>query len=305
MENGKDKKLPVLIIGAGPVGLFLALLLTKSDIPCRIIEANISADRSSSKSIAYQPAVYPALQKAGIFDELKNAGIMLKDIAFRQTKTGEIVIKMPTPPTAPGILVLAQWKFMEVVEDALMRFGEKVERGWKVVGIENSQIDHVEVVAETESGERKTFSGQYLVAADGGKSFVRKSLGIAFGGETLPSQLIATDVRYPFDKHGFSHTQFMMDPKDYGLISQIDNEGLWRVSFSVSNDLNTKEEIDEVIVEKYNAMFPGPRPLQYEVLNAAPYKSQQLCAETMRKERVLLVGDAAHRKVTSLLLPRN
>jgi 2-polyprenyl-6-methoxyphenol hydroxylase-like FAD-dependent oxidoreductase len=295
MENGK-KKLPVLIVGAGPVGLFLALLLIKSGILCRIIEANTFPDRTSSKSIAYQPTVFPALKEAGIFDELKNAGILLKDIAFRKTKTGEVVIKIPTPPSASGILVLAQWKFMKIVEDSLKTFGLEVERGWKAVGIENSKADHVEVVAETQTGERKTFSGQYLIAADGGKSFIRKSVGIEFRGDTLPSQLIATDVRYPFDKYGFSHTQFMMDTKDYGLISQIDNEGLWRVAFSVSNHLSTEEEIEKALVEKYNAMFPGPRPLEFKVVNAAPYKSQQLCAETMRKGRLLLVGDAAHCK---------
>jgi 2-polyprenyl-6-methoxyphenol hydroxylase-like FAD-dependent oxidoreductase len=294
MEKGNEKKLPILIIGAGPVGLFLALLLTKSNIPCRIIDANATADRSSSKSIAYQPIIYPILQKAGIFDALKNAGIMCKDIAFRKTKTGEILIKMPTPPTAPGILVLAQWKLMAIVEDELKRLGMEVERGWNVVKIENSKADHVEVIAETTTGERKTFNGQYLVAADGGKSFVRKSVGIAFKGETLPSQLIATDVRYPFEKHGFSHTQFMMDSENYGLISKMDDEGLWRVSFSVPNNMSTEEEIEKALIEKYNAMFPGPRPLKFEVVNAAPYKSQQLCAETMRKGRVLLVGDAAH-----------
>jgi 2-polyprenyl-6-methoxyphenol hydroxylase-like FAD-dependent oxidoreductase len=223
---------------------------------------------------------------------------MCKDIAFRKTKTGEILIKMPTPPTAPGILVLAQWKLMAVVEDELKRLGVEVERGWNVVRIENSKADHVEVIAETTAGERKTFSGQYLVAADGGKSFVRKSLGIAFKGETFPSQLIATDVRYPFEKHGFSHTQFMMDSENYGLISKMDDEGLWRVSFSVPNNMSTEEEIEKALIEKYNAMFPGPRPLEFEVVNAAPYKSQQLCAETMRKGRVLLVGDAAHREYT-------
>lgn len=298
MENGKDKS-PILIVGAGPVGLFLALLLARSQIRCRIIDANTSPDRDSTKSIAYQPSVLPILQKAGILDAIKNVGIMLKDIAFRRTTTGEIVVKVPTPPNAPGVLVLPQWKLMAVVETELNKLGVEVERGCKVVKIDDSKMDHVEIIAETSTGERKTFNGQYLVAADGGKSFIRKSLGIAFQGETLPSQLIATDVRYPFDKYGFSHTQFMMDPEHYGLISKMNNEGLWRVSFSVPNTISTKDEIDAALIAKYDAMFPGPRPLTFEVVNAAPYKSQQLCAETMRKGSVLLVGDAAHRKSPS------
>ncbi|QDS75468.1 hypothetical protein FKW77_004304 [Venturia effusa] len=294
MENGTDKSFPILIVGAGPVGLFLALLLARSHIPCRIIDANASPDTSSSKSIAYQPSVLPILQKAGILDAVKNVGILLKDIAFRKTKTGEIIVKVPTPPNAPGVLVLPQWRLMNVIETELQKLGVEVERGWQVVRIDNSETDHVEVIAETIAGEKKTFSGQYLVAADGGKSFIRKSLGIAFKGETLPSQFIATDVRYPFEEHGFSHTQFMMDPEDYGLISKMNNEGLWRVSFSVSNNISTEDEIEKALISKYNAMFPGPRPLDFEVVNAAPYKSQQLCAETMKKGRILLVGDAAH-----------
>lgn len=295
MDRGHEKS-PILIIGAGPVGLFLALLLARSQIPCRIIDANTSPDRDSTKSIAYQPSVLPILQKAGILDAVKDVGLMLKDIAFRRTTTGEIIVKVPTPPNAPGVLVLPQWKLMAVVETELNKLGVEVERGWNVVKIDNSKTDHVEVIAETPAGEKHTFIGQYLVAADGGKSFVRKSLGIAFQGETLPSQFIATDVRYPFEKYGFSHTQFMMDPENYGLISQMNKEGLWRVSFSVPNNISTEDEIEKALVAKYEAMFPGPRPLQFEVVNAAPYKSQQLCAETMRKGRVLLVGDAAHRK---------
>lgn len=296
VNGGEDKNLPILIVGAGPVGLFLALLLARNQIPCRIIDANTSPDRDSTKSIAYQPSLLPILQKAGILDAVKEAGIMLKDIAFRRTTTGEIIVKVPTPPNAPGVLVLPQWKLMAVVETELNKLGIEVERGWNVVKIDNSKPDHVEIIAETSAGERKTFNGQYLVAADGGKSFIRKSLGIVFKGETLPSQLIATDVRYPFEKHGFSHTQFMMDPENYGLISKMNNEGLWRVSFSVPNNISTKEEIQQALITKYEAMFPGPRPLEFEVVNAAPYKSQQLCAETMKKGRVLLVGDAAHRK---------
>ncbi|TID25139.1 para-nitrophenol 4-monooxygenase [Venturia nashicola] len=291
MENGSGKSLPILIVGAGPVGLFLALLLTRSQIPCQIIDANTSPDKDSTKAIAYQPAI---LQKAGILDAVKDVGIMLKDIAFRRTTTGEILVQVPTPPNAPGVLVLPQWKLMAVIETELNKLGVEVERGWNVIKIDNSRTDHVEISAENSAGGKKTLTSQYLVAADGGKSFVRKSLGIAFKGETLPFQLIATDVRYPFEKYGFSHTQFMMDPEHFGLISQLDNEGLWRVSFSAPNSVSTEDEVQKALTTKYDALFPGPRPLDFEVVNAAPYKSQQLCAETMRKGRVLLVGDAAH-----------
>lgn len=309
MVNESD----ILVVGAGPVGLFTSLLLATGmpDVSITILEATSQApdakDAAGSKAIVYQPNLYPLLQRAGMLDTLKAAGSMAGFPIFRKTSTGEVVLKIPTPPGAPGILVLPQWQFCGLLEDKLKSLGNvTVLRGYTVSSIDDNgeQEDSVTVTAQSQSGEPQQYKAKYLLGADGGRSFIRKTAGIKFEGETLPSQLVATDVRYPFEKHGFNDTAFLIDPENFGLIAKIAPEdnpgnphagkgGLWRVSFGVPNEAG-KEEIERQLPLKYEAMFPGPRPLQYEVVHVAPYKCQQLCAETMVKGRILLIGDAAH-----------
>ena len=104
-----------------------------------------------------------------------------------------------------------------------------------------------------------------------------------------------------FEKHGAAGVNFLIDPRYYGVWGPINNDGLWRVTFALpvrgkNEGIWSEEEIRSIIPHYFGQMFPGPRPLQYEVVNVAGYKTHQLHAESFRKGRVLLVGDAAHCK---------
>lgn len=99
-----------------------------------------------------------------------------------------------------------------------------------------------------EGGGVERVRGRY-VGADGSRSSVRRLCGIGFEGETLPVQLVATDVEYPFADHGFMDVNFMLDPPHYGLIAKITDEGSWRVSYGCPESLSF-EEIERALPEK-------------------------------------------------------
>lgn len=246
------------------------------------------------------PPIYPSLKRAGVLDAMFAAGTTITPPVFVKAATKEVLVRMPEAPKGPGILVLPQWRVQEVFLERLRGMGREggivdVRMGWEVVSVNDDSEGSVSVRARSSSGEEQSFTGSYLIGADGGRSFVRRAAGIPFEGETLSHQLVATDVRYPFEQYGYDDTQFMLDPENYGVVSRIDREGLWRVSFGM-RDGATREEIEEILPKRYEAMFPAdaPRPLKYEVVNVAPYRCQQLCAKTFRKGGFLLVGDAAH-----------
>lgn len=77
------------------------------------------------------------------------------------------------------------------------------------------------------------------------------------------------------------------------MIAKLNNQGLWRVSYGEEGNL-TPQQLRERLQMKYEALFPDPRPLQYELKMFSPYRIQQRCSTTFRMGRVLLAGDAAH-----------
>jgi 2-polyprenyl-6-methoxyphenol hydroxylase-like FAD-dependent oxidoreductase len=159
----------------------------------------------------------------------------------------------------------------------------------------NETANSIEVTATTPDGDR-TITTQYLGSCDGGRSTVRKLLDLPYEGFTLPQWLVACNIRYPFREHGFARGQFIVHPEHFCLIAKIDRSGLWRVSYNEKEDL-TKEEVLANVHNKFNAIFPGPKPLSkdaYQVEAISPYRIHQRSAPSYRKGRAFLAGDAAH-----------
>lgn len=200
-----------------------------------------------------------------------------------------------------GQLLLPQWRFQEVLLEKLRALRERAEVrvGSRVVGFEEAQGGGgVSVRIESAAGEAETVEAVYLVGADGAHSTIRKALDIPFNGETLDGMLVATDLYFDFQAHGFLDANFIIDPQDFGLIGRINKAGLWRVSYGVPSSY-TDAQIQETVDEKLSRILPnaGLSPdgkKAYSVVRIAPYKAQQRCAESFWKGRVGLVGDAAH-----------
>ncbi|KAF2089669.1 FAD/NAD(P)-binding domain-containing protein [Saccharata proteae CBS 121410] len=284
----------VLIIGAGPVGVFLALRLAQSNIPVTVLEAQQTPE-TGAKAMTHMPTVFAEFKKAGIYEDLVSAakGLVNGTVCFRRTSDKSVIAATPQVPGRPGPLTVPQHTFRDIVIRHLSKLeNAEVLMGHRLESLQNSDSS-ISITARTPSNTTQTFTGTYLIGADGGKSAVRHAASIPFEGETLPRQLVATDIYYPFDTHGWTGGNFMADPEFYGLIGPITSDGLWRVSYGCPAG-QTKSQIEQEQPAKFSAMFPGPQPLAYKVEKTAPYKAQQLCAATFRKGRVLLVGDAAH-----------
>ncbi|KAK5192465.1 hypothetical protein LTR92_007640 [Exophiala xenobiotica] len=154
----------------------------------------------------------------------------------------------------------------------------------------------ITAVLETPDEGTKHITAKYLVGCDGGRSTVRKVLDLGYEGFTLPQWLVACNVRYPFRENGWDRGQFIVHPKHFCLVAKIDPTGLYRVSYNEQEDL-TKEEVLANVHNKFEAIFPGPKPLKkdaYKIEACSPYRIHQRSATSYRKGRALVAGDAAH-----------
>ena len=247
----------------------------------------------SPRAAVYHPVSVRELDRAGVLEDCRKRGGTGSDVCWRSVD-GKIIAEIDRRPE-PGeyeVLVLGQHELAEVIFTHYKRCkGSSVLFNHKVVGIQQSDKG-VDITAETPEGTQH-FHSRYLVGADGGKSGVRRLMGIPFDGFTWDANLVACNVVYPFEKYGFQGGNFIVDKDHWCLIAKLSEPGLWRCSYGELPDLS-REQLLERQPLKFEAIFPGPRPLQYELKNASPYKINQRCAETFRKGSVLLAGDAAH-----------
>jgi 2-polyprenyl-6-methoxyphenol hydroxylase-like FAD-dependent oxidoreductase len=168
------------------VGTFLTLRLARAGISVLLLEADPVPSSAPRAAVYTGPSVYE-IQRAGILDDVRALGLQNSDVCWRKVN-GEIIAGLdrhftPSHPLNP--VTLDQFRLETVILKHLEAFPHaKILWGHKVVGLEQAP-KFVKITAEN-SGEIKTFTGSYVVGADGGKSTVRKLIGVKFEGMTWP-----------------------------------------------------------------------------------------------------------------------
>ena len=207
---------PLLIVGAGPTGLTLACDLARQGVACRVV------DRAArlfvgSRGKGLQPRTLEVFDDLGVIDAVLAAGAPFP--SFRGY-AGERVIwdrslhdMLGIPPAQPRpdvpyteAWLLPQWRTDEILRDRLVKLGGQVELDTELVGFEQDEAGVTATLRRGGTAERARF--RYLVGADGGRSFVRKALGVGFAGETFETErtLIGdVEVEGPLDQRALPH----------------------------------------------------------------------------------------------------
>jgi len=315
----------VIIIGAGPSGLFLALKLVREGIDVLVLEVGNEISQSPRATTfvssfatnpalltfaRYVPIVLHEFEKVGLYDSVAAAGhLNEKGIIFRTpySTTNEVLATVEVALMPKGVakysytgIHLGQHQLTAIIlEHAQKHPSFSIKWGQRFSGCR--EVDgKVEIVTAGAQGEQ-WFTADYLVGADGAGSAVRKALCIPFEGFTWKDRFVASNVYYDFEKYeGYSTANMVVDTKDWAVIARTGKpeEGLWRVAFGVSEEesagMDNPEALRRKVVEKYEALFPGPRPLQYKLQSVNPYWAHQRVATEFKRGRVVLCGDAGH-----------
>ena len=284
----------VVVAGAGPVGLVTALKIARAGIPVTVVDCEPGIV-TLPRAVVYHAPTVEMLDRLGLLDELKIAGILKQDYQFR-TVDGRILaaphmsVLTPDDTAYPYNLHMPQHELAQaILRNFLAIPGATVRWNTRVTGVEQKS-DGVAVTVETDGGT-SVIECDWLVGADGGSSTVRRALGLSFEGYTHPERLISTNLVYDFEARGFARANFIIDPTYWAVIVKIDRHELWRVTYGEDASL-PEDKVQERIANHYRAILPDDGP--YELKAFAPFRVHERSAPRFRVGRVLLAGDAAH-----------
>ena len=281
----------VAILGAGPVGLTIANYLSKQGVTVTIVE-QLDSLIDYPRAIGIDDESLRTIQSLGLVDQvlphttpnhamrfLTPKGRCFADIQPLTREFGFSRRNAFIQPQVDNVLLqgLKQYKNTQVLfSRQLTQFSQ--------------DADGVTLNLQNKEGDAETIRAQYLIACDGGNSYVRRNLGIAFEGETAPNQWIVIDLEN--DPLATPHIYLCCDPvRPY--VSAALPHGIRRFEFMVMPG-ETQEELSkpENIAKLLSRVLPSTDGI--EVIRQRVYTHNARIADKFRVDRIFLAGDAAH-----------
>jgi 3-(3-hydroxy-phenyl)propionate hydroxylase len=286
-----DRK-PVLVVGAGPVGLVAAAELVRRGVPVTVLEAGAELSGEMRGSTFHAPTL-DMLDGLGAAPAMIAQGIVAPRMQYRSRDQG-IIAEFDFGVLAdvtrhPYRLQCEQFKLTRILHGLLRdRPGFALRFGAQVAGC-TDRGDQVEVVLE--GGDR--IEGSYVIGADGARSAVRKAAGIGFEGFTWPERFLVLSTPFDFAGliPGLADVSYYADPEEWFFLLRV--PGLWRVMFPVPAGVPDEETTADAFVRaRFGRIVPGRD--DYPTRHRTLYRVHQRVATTFRQGRILLAGDAAH-----------
>ncbi|MBY8863409.1 FAD-dependent monooxygenase [Nocardia sp. CA2R105] len=304
---------PVVIVGAGPVGMVLALELAHHEIDSVLVEAHAETTKFP-KMDETNPRSMELLARLGLTDDLRAAGVPPEfsfDTVFCSSLEGFEYARWSEPSVAQmceridratdGTLPGQPWQRIsqEYAEDVLMRRclqNPRVDvlRPWRVTDVAEHDDEVTVTAVHAETGEARTLSAGYVVGCDGARSRVRTCLGIEQDGMerilTLALVHFRSRDRERLQAHGqFWHLYFASG----GILIAQDEEETWTLHGLVPPDTELGN-IDPV--EFIHRVCGAPVEVD-EILAQSIWQPNVLLADHYRKGRIFLAGDACHQVI--------
>ncbi|KAH2224537.1 hypothetical protein KXV37_007822 [Aspergillus fumigatus] len=291
----------VLIIGAGPTGLVLALWLTRQNVKVRIIDRQ-EAKPSTSRALVVHARPLELYRQLGLADDVVANGhkIEATNIWAEGTHRAHVPIgdvgKGLTP--YPFIHVYPQDRHERLLEDRLNAMGVTVQRNWKLVDFEEHDeyiLAQLKYTSEQPSSTEKTefCEARYIVGCDGAHSAVRHLCNIAFEGATYPQLFYVTDIEGSGPTmNGEAHVS--LNGSEFMLSLAYDTNRRARLAGAVNEEHVTKD-ISELTFDDILPTTIKKMGLQIDKVNwFTTYRVHHRLAASFRKGRAFLAGDAAH-----------
>ena len=278
----------VLVVGAGPVGLFLACDLVRRDVTVRLIDRN-GGPTDLSKALGIHARTMEAFQDLGIASAAMERGMTVAAAAFysRRRLMGRIRFERLETPF-PFLLDLEQGQTERLLMEHLANLGGRPERHCTLVGFEQDE-EGVSATLEHGDGRRETCRARYIVGCDGAHSTVRHTLGLAFAGEALPANMMLADVVLDWTIPT-SEVVIAFSAGSLLFVAPLPN-GRARV---IGDLPQAVENVDLATVQR---MLDERSPVPARVSDPAwlaNFRISERQVESYRSGRAFLAGDAAH-----------
>jgi 2-polyprenyl-6-methoxyphenol hydroxylase-like FAD-dependent oxidoreductase len=293
--NASETQAPVVVIGAGPSGLFAAAELARHGVPARVVEREPAPHRQA-RATALQPGTLEILARAGIVDEVLAASVHLgcaRMFDADLTRIGELAFAGVGCPWEFQCS-LPQWRTEQILAERLVELGGVLERGVTAASLEERD-DGVLVRLERADGTHQAAETEWVIGAGGAHSVTRASMAEALEGFTYPGRALAADVRVrcglPRDssnlvaaREGYVLLAPLPDERWITFVGDLDEDEAERVASATPRD---------AVAAAIARRIAGDIAVE-DVGWAAPFRMHHRVVSRLAQGRRLLLGDAGH-----------
>ncbi len=283
---------PVVVVGAGPVGLTAALDLTQRGVPVLLVDDSDHIGEGS-RGICYAKRSLDILDRLGVGERLLRQGVGWKTgKVFRGDDLIYAFDLQPEPgDKMPAFINLQQYHLEKALIDRAGETGVDLRWRNRVVGLDRRN-DHVRLTLETPDGPYE-IDANWVIAADGARSTVRELLGLTFKGVTFEDKFLIADVRMPADMP--AERRFWFDPPFHNGQSALMHrqpDDVWRIDLQLGPDADASAEQAPARVETRLRRMLGDR--EFEILWVSVYRFNCRRLDRFVHGRIIFAGDSAH-----------
>ena len=296
--SGPEPRHPVAIVGAGPIGLAMAIDLAQQGVASVVLDDN-NVVSVGSRAICWAKRTLEIFDRLGVGERMLEKGVTWKvgRLFHGDTEVYNFDLLPEQGHKYPAFINLQQYHVEQYLVERVREFPDLIDLRFKNnVTAHEDRGDHVVLTAETPDGSYQLEASYYL-ACDGAKSPTRERMGLAFEGQTFDEHFLIVDVEMeqsPFETHE-PERWFWFDPPFHQgqsalLHKQPDN--IYRIDLQLRPDTDLEAEASEERVMPRIKAVVGDTPFTLDWMSIYQFR----CAMLNRfvHGRVLFVGDSAH-----------
>jgi 2-polyprenyl-6-methoxyphenol hydroxylase-like FAD-dependent oxidoreductase len=284
----------VLIAGAGPTGLALAIELKRAGVPVRIIDKS-EQPAQHSQALVVQARTLEQFERYGIADEAVKRGRKLQ--RARLVSEGKTIVTIELdqiPGRYPFVLFLPQNETERLLIEHLRALGGEIERGTELLSFQNGK-DGVEAQLRHKSGTTQTVPARWLVGCDGAHSVVREGIPVPFKGDTVGLDFFLGDLELQGPDAPDDGLAVHLHHGNVLFFGRLDDR-LVRVIVVMQREAEAPPMKQQVTLADFQSAIDlaGAKVTAKSAAWMTPFHINQRKAERYRADSVFLAGDASH-----------
>jgi 2-polyprenyl-6-methoxyphenol hydroxylase-like FAD-dependent oxidoreductase len=306
----------VLIAGAGPVGLVLAMDLAQRGVDVIVVEPRAAGEPPNVKCNHVSARSMEIFRRLGLAREVRDAGLphdFPHDVVYRTTMLGRELTRIPIPSRngrrtgAPG--PDSTWPTPEpphrinqiFLEPILFRHAAeapnvRILNRMRIEGFTQDEAGVIATARNVATGAARAIRAVYLVGCDGGQSTTRKAIGATFKGDAVVQRVQSTYINAPAlleiipGQPGWG--MFSLNPTRSGVVYAIDGRARWLIHNYLRDDEADFDSVDRDWAIR--TILGVDRAFTYDIISKEDWFGRRLIADKFRDRRVFICGDAAH-----------
>ena len=294
-EGGAPARHPVVIVGAGPVGLATAIDLAQQGVRVVLLDDDCRLS-VGSRAICFAKRTLEIFDRLGCGERIAQKGVSwnVGKVFYRDDLVYSFDLLPESGHRRPAFVNLQQYYVEGYLLDRALAL-PNIEVRWhnEVTGLAR-HADHVALTVHTPGGTH-TLLADYVVAADGARSEVRSLCGLERKGRTFQDRFLIADVKMKADFP--SERWFWFDPpfhRNQSVLLHRQPDNVWRVDFQLGWDADpVAAKLPENVIPRLKALLGEDVEFELEWVSVYTFSCQRM--DTFRHGRVLFAGDAAHR----------